>query len=231
MNSLKFCCLLKSLLKSHRAVTNDLIKQIRLSSASKQIYNKTPEEQTIFIFLILAKVILIFPNLVKHFGIRTLFENGHNHSNHDSCNLLIHLMGYIATLANFLRENNFSWHEIRGKPLNIDQQINGICCRVLLENEKQVNKLELKRRGKLPEGRKACLRKLLDIRRCFQQPSSLPIFLKGEKGFRVNIGTWAVDILQRFTYLTQLGKSTINYFGQNKFLGNKVTSLHKLKKD
>ena len=76
-------------------------------------------------------------------------------------------MGYIATLANFLRENNFSWHEIRGKPLNIDQQINGICCRVLLENEKQVNKLELKRRGKLPEGRKACLRKLLDIRRCF----------------------------------------------------------------
>lgn len=56
----------------------------------------------------------------------------------------------------------------------------------------------------------------------------MPIFLKGEKGFRVNIDRWAVDILQRFTYLIQRGKSTINYFGQNKFLGNKVTSLNKL---
>ena len=93
-----------------------------------------------------------------------MLENGHNHSNHDSCNLLIHLMGYIATLANFLKENKFSCHEVRGKPLNIDQQINGICCRVLLENEKQINKLELKRQEKLPEGRNACLRKLLDIR-------------------------------------------------------------------
>ena len=56
----------------------------------------------------------------------------------------------------------------------------------------------------------------------------MTIFLKGEKGFRVNIGRWAVDILQRFTYLTQTGKSKINYFGQNKFLGKKVTSLNKL---
>lgn len=35
-------------------------------------------------------------------------------------------MDYLETLANFLKENNFSWHEIRGKPLKIDQQINGV---------------------------------------------------------------------------------------------------------
>lgn len=35
-------CLLKSLLGSHRAVANDLIKPIRLSGSSKQNHNKTP---------------------------------------------------------------------------------------------------------------------------------------------------------------------------------------------
>lgn len=44
MNSQVLMLKLKSLLESQRAVTNDLIKPIRLSSSSKQNHNKTPEE-------------------------------------------------------------------------------------------------------------------------------------------------------------------------------------------
>lgn len=58
---------------------------------------------------------------------------------------MIHLIDYLATLVNFLKKNNFSWHEMQGKPLQINHEINDVCYRILLENENQVNKLELKR--------------------------------------------------------------------------------------
>lgn len=98
---------------------------------------------------------------------------------------------------------------------------------VLLENENQVNKLESKEevgfelggKKQLSEGRKACWTNLLDFGRCYQQPSFLPIFLKGAKGCRAIIGRQGHKQPPGILQSNMAQKQKNYYFGQNKVLG------------